>query len=235
MSGRLTVLVLVFALAGAAVGLRLWAAPADRGETVLLVDGTKLRGRLVALDEEGMTIETAEGKREVARGDLICVAFADWVELNAFGVRDNDYINYEHGFRFRLPPRPWHVEYRNPQLGVEGALLEAYDSNRALYLVVASERLALNLEQAKAALVSVQQQNVPGFRLVEETRVQASGQPAYKLVFTANVGGMDFQYQMVIVVNQGIIFRILAWTMGENYDALEEAMEPLVEGFQLLK
>ena len=114
-------------------------------------------------------------------------------------------------------------------------MLETYESNRALYVVVAAERIKMSLEQAKAALISVQKENVPGFNMIDETRIQVSERPAYRLVFTGDIEGMKIQYQMVVVVNEGIIFRILAWTMEENYEALEEAAQPLIEGFELLK
>ncbi len=231
----LKVVVLVFVLGGLAMGLRLWAAPAGKGETVLLVDGTKLRGRVVALDEEGVTIETAEGKRQVPRGDVIYVAFADWVELNAFGLRGNDYINYDHGFRFGLPPRSWQVEYRVRKLAVVGNILEMYDQSRALFLLVAIERVKVDLDQGKAAWLAGQKQNVPGFQVLSEERVQVSERPAYRIIFTATVQGMHFKYNITLLATEDTFFRIVGWTMAENYEALEEAIEPLLKGFQLLK
>jgi hypothetical protein len=206
-----------------------------RTQTLLLADGSKVVGEVLRLGGDRVTVETADGREVISADEIIYIAFADWVEMRAFGVQGDTYYNYEFGFSYELPPRSWQVEYRNPVLGVEGGLVEAVETSRALYVTVAGESISVDLEQAKALLTSIYQQSGPDFEMVSETPITVSDMPAVKMVFAFGPADMRFRHQVVVFVTEDKVFRILGSTMEDNYAALEEAMKSRVAAFRLLK
>src|SRR6266404_1584095 len=98
-------------------------------EEILLKDGTKIVGHMSALQADKIEVETAYGKMQLKRGDIIAINFpengtvapaaspaaAQDVALNIDeSLRGTQYVNRTGKFTLTLPP-DWKIDAKQPR------------------------------------------------------------------------------------------------------------------------
>jgi len=134
-------------------------------EEILMKDGTKIVGHMAALQPDKIEVETAYGKMQLKRADIISINFPENGSLAAPGspaakdaainveesLRGTQYVNKTGKFTLTVP-QDWKISQRIQRSAPIVTVLSSHDDMR--FLLVSQEEYSGSLESYKGLLNS---------------------------------------------------------------------------------
>src|SRR6266702_2727023 len=180
-NATLTSLFLAFSLAASA-------------EELVLKDGTKIVGKMTAINGDKIELETAYGKMQVSRADVVTITFPENKpggvppaapaknELPKIdeSLKGTQYSNRTEKFSLSLPAE-WKV---NPALRASPDVITALSSNDDLrYLIVVNETYAASLDSYNGLVEIQAKKNLQNYEKISETPTKIDGKGALILSY----------------------------------------------------
>ncbi|HET7105725.1 MAG TPA: PsbP-related protein [Candidatus Acidoferrum sp.] len=216
-------------------------------EELVLKDGTKIVGKMTAINGDKIEVETSYGKMQVNRADIVSISFpennpggapapaAAKTELPTIdeSLKGTDYVNRTGKFSLSLPAG-WKV---NPALRASPDVIAALSSTDDLrYLVVVSEIYPASLDSYKG-LVEIQgKKNLQNYEKVSETPTKIDGKSAlllsYRGVSTA-AENLPIHFLVAIVQTPDGFLRITTWCVEPLFSETQAAFEKILRSYHV--
>ena len=234
---RRTILLLGFLLAA--------LVPASAEEFVLK-DGTKILGRMVAVKSDKIEVETAYGKMQIRRSDILSINFPENagtavsqsssdstkpkpVDENLTGTQ---YVNRTGHFTLTVP-----IEWKiNTELRAGADTLAALSSRDNMrFVIVEHESFAGSLESYKGLVEIAHRRNLNDFEKLSESNVTIDGRPGMLLTFRGTnpqAQNLPVQFVAAIAAFDGEYFHAVAWCVEPLFNESQRTLENILLSYR---
>lgn len=234
---RRTILVFGFLLAA--------LVPASAEEFVLK-DGTKIQGRLVAVKGDKIEVETAYGKMQIRRSDILTINFSENavtavsnssadsakakpVEESLTGTQ---YVNRTGHFTLTVP-----IEWKiNPEVRADTDTLAGLSSRDNMrFVIVEHETFAGSLESYKGLVEIASRRNLADFEKLSEANVTIDGRPGMLITFrgtSAQANHLPVQFVAAIASFDGEYLHAVAWCVEPLFNESQRTLESILLSYR---
>lgn len=211
-------------------------------EEFVLKDGTKIQGRMLAVKGDKIEVQTAYGKMQIRRSDILTINFpenggtavsqssgdpgkAKPVDENLTGT---EYVNRTGHFTLTVP-----IEWKiNPELRVGTDTLAALSSRDNMrYVIVEHETFAGSLESYKGLVEVGSQRNLNNFEKLSESKVTIDGRPGMLLIFrgtSLQAQNLPLEFVVAIAPLDGEFLHAVAWCMEPLFNESQRTLENIL-------
>lgn len=219
---------------------------AAAAEEILLKDGTKVVGRMVAIKGDKIEVETRFGKMMVRRDEVQSITFPEnnqrpapapepkasvpQVEEELDGTH---YVNRTGRFTLTVP-----IEWKiNPDLR-SGDIVAGLTSRNGIHFVaVAQETVSATLDGYKGVVDLQLRTNLLNFAKVSESATTIDGQPAVLLSYkgtTEEAGKLPIHFLTAIIAYDDLFVRITAWCIEPLFGESQRTFEAILNSYRRL-
>jgi TonB family protein len=211
-------------------------------EEFVLKDGTKIQGRMLAVKGDKIEVQTAYGKMQIRRSDILTINFpensgtavsqssgdrekATPVDENLTGT---EYVNRTGHFTLTVP-----IEWKiNPELRVGTDMLAALSSRDNMrFVVVEHETFAGSLESYKGLVEIASRRNVNDFEKLSESNVTIDGRPGMLIIFRGtNPRAQNLPVEFVAAIANfgGEYLHAVAWCVEPLFNESQRTLENIL-------
>jgi TonB family protein len=215
-------------------------------EEFLLKDGTKIQGRMVAVKGDKIEVETAYGKMQIRRSDILSIDFpenggtavsqssADPGKARPVdeSLTGTEYVNRTGHFTLTVPME-WKI---NPELRASADTLAALSSRDNMrFLIVEHEAFAGSLESYKGLVEVGSRRNLSNFEKLSESNVTIDGRPGILLVFRGTndrAQNLPLEFVLAIVPLDGEFMHAVAWCVEPLFNESERTLENILLSYR---
>lgn len=233
-TATLTALFLAFSLAAAA-------------EELVLKDGTRIVGRMTAINGDKIELETAYGKMQVNRADVVTISFPENKpggappaapaknELPKIDelLKGTEYVNRTEKFSLSLPAE-WKV---NPALRASPDVITALSSNDDLrYLIVVNETYSASLDSYKGLVEIQAKKNLQNYEKVSETPAKIDGKGALILSYrgvSPQAENLPIHFLVAIIQTPNGYLRITTWCVEPLFGETQASFEKILRSYHV--
>ena len=227
------------------VPLILLAALPASSEELVLKDGTKIVGKMTAIEADTIEVETAYGKMSVKRSDIVSITFPENREPGGAAPAEEkpqpppmkesldgtQYVNSTANFSLTVPPE-WQI---NTGIRVKVSALAGLSSKDNLrYLVVDREEYNGSLESYEGLVELQSKSNLKEYEKVSETPVTIDGKPGMMLSYRgtlASANNLPIQFLSVVFRSGNSYYRLTAWCVEPLFKENESSFEKILRSF----
>jgi hypothetical protein len=211
-----------------------------RAEEIQLKDGTKITGKVIALNGDTFQIKTAYGEIQVPRSDILSITFPenqpkdDQTEpLVDESIQDGTYTNRTEHFQIMVP-KGWKnaPEFRKGKLGVTAALKSA---DETLFFFFTPERFDGNLSTYKVLVETQYQAKFKDYQRLSDSEVQLAGRTGIKLVWkgkSRDLGEAETKFIVYILPYDGRMVRLSFGTLEPLFDDAVATFETMAASYR---
>ena len=214
-------------------------------EEILLKDGTKIVGRMTALQADKIEVETPYGKMQVKRGDVIAINFPENSAVVApaspavkdaainieESLRATQYVNKTGKFTLTVPA-DWKIDPKLARTGPIIAVLSSHDNMR--FLMVTQEEFNGSLESYKGMLELTYRKSFGGYEEISTSPVKIDGKSALLFSFrgiSAKAENLPVQF-LVATISSGTTYtRVAAWCAEPLFHETQSMFEKMVSSY----
>ena len=214
-------------------------------EEFLLKDGTKIVGHMSALQADKIEVETAYGKMQLKRGDIIAINFPENGTIAAPGspaakdaalsieesLRGTQYVNKTRTFTLTVPP-DWKIDPTQPRSAPVVTFLRSHDGMR--FLTVTQEEYNGSLESYKGLLELTYRKMFGSYEELSESPVKIDGKSALLLSFrgiSSKADNLPVQF-LVAIIPSGITYtRVATWCVEPLFHETQPMFEKIVSSY----
>lgn len=211
-------------------------------EEFVLKDGTKIQGRMLAVKGDKIEVQTAYGKMQIRRSDILTINFpenggtavsqssgepgkAKAVDESLTGT---EYVNRTGHFTLTVP-----IEWKiNPELRAGTDTLAALSSRDNMrYLIVEHEIFAGSLESYKGLVEVGSHRNLENFEKLSESNVTIDGRPGMLLIFRGTnpkAQNLPLEFVVAIASLDGEFLHAVAWCMEPLFNESQRTLENIL-------
>jgi len=215
-------------------------------EEISLKDGTKIVGHMTAVSPEKIEVETAYGKMQLKRSDIITINFPEnspnsgaesapaktdspkVVDESLQGAR---YLNKTGKFSLTLP-QEWVI---NPDIRRAPETLTVLSSrDKMRFLLVMQEEYPGSLDSYKELSMLNARGNLSSFEETEESKVTIDGKSAL-LVFYRGApkkGGFPLAFVSAIMVSGNTYTKMTAWCVEPLFHDMQPTFEKILTSYR---
>jgi len=233
-SAILTALFLAFSLAVSA-------------EELVLKDGTKIVGKMTAITGDKIELETAYGKMQVNRADVVTITFPEnkpgaappaapaKTELPKIdeSLKGTEYVNRTEKFSLSLPAE-WKV---NPALRASPDVIAALSSSDDLrYLLVVNETYAASLDSYNGLVEIQAKKNLQNYEKVSETPTKIDGKSALILSYrgvSPQAENLPIHFLVAIIQRPSGFLRITTWCVEPLFKETQPSFEKILRSYHV--
>jgi hypothetical protein len=213
-------------------------------EEILLKDGTKIVGHMSALQVDKIEVETAYGKMQIKRGDIITINFPENGASAAPGspakdaapsieesLRGTQYVNKTGKFTLTVPP-DWKIDPKFPHSSPIVTFLSSHDNMR--FLTVTQEEYNGSLESYKGLLELTYRKMFGGYEELSESPVKIDGKSALVLSFrgiSLKADNLPVQFLVAIVPSGTTYTRVATWCVEPLFHETQPMFEKIVSSY----
>ena len=229
------------------VALLLAFSLATAGEELVLKDGTKIVGKMTAINGDKIEVETAYGKMQVNRADVVTISFP---ENNPGGappaasaknelpridesLKGTEYVNRTEKFSLSLPAE-WKV---NPALRISPDVVAALSSNDDMrYLLVVSEPYTASLDSYKGLVEIQAKKNLQNYEKLSETPTKIDGKTALILSYrgvSPQAENLPIQFLVAIIQTPNGFLRITTWCVEPLFGETHASFEKILRSYHV--
>jgi len=215
-------------------------------EEILLKDGTKIVGHMSALQADKIEVETAYGKMQLKRGDIIAINFpengtvaapaapaAKDVALNIDeSLRGTQYVNRTGKFTLTVPP-DWKIDAKQPRTTPIVTILSSHDDMR--FLTVTQEEYSGSLESYKGMLEIKYRKIFGGYEELSESATKIDGKPALLLSFrgiSTKADNLPVQFLVAIIPSGNTYTRVVTWCAEPLFHETQPVFEKILTSYR---
>jgi len=216
-------------------------------EELILKDGTKIVGKMTAINGDKIEVETAYGKMQVNRADVVTISFP---ENNPSGapapapaknelpkidesLKGTEYLNRTGKFALSLPAG-WKV---NPALRASQDVIAGLSSTDDLrYLIVVSEPYAASLDSYKGLVEIQAKKNLQSYEKLSETSTRIDGKTALLLSYrgvSPAAENLPIHFLVAIVQTPDGFLRITTWCVEPLFSETQASFEKILRSYHV--
>lgn len=216
-------------------------------EELVLKDGTKIVGKMTAINGDKIEVETAYGKMQVNRADVVTIRFP---ENNPGGappaapaknelpkideyLKGAEYVNRTENFSLSLPAE-WKL---NPAVRVSPDVIAALSSNDDLrYLIVVSEIYPASLDSYKGLVEIQARKNLQNYEKISEVPAKIDGKAALILSYrgvSPQAENLPIQFLVAIIQTPNGFLRITTWCVEPLFKETQPSFEKILRSYHV--
>ena len=213
-------------------------------EEMLLKDGTKIVGHLSGLQGDKIEVETAYGKMQIKRGDIIAINFpengASTAPVSSVkdaapsieeSLRGTQYVNKTGKFTLAVPP-DWKIDPKFPRSAPIVTVLSSHDNMR--FLTVTQEEYNGSLESYKGLLELTYRKMFGSYEELSESPAKIDGKSALLLSFrgiSTKADNLPVQFLVAIVPSGTTYTRVATWCVEPLFHETQPMFEKIVSSY----
>jgi len=214
-------------------------------EELLLKDGTKIIGKLTGVNGDKIEVETAYGKMQINRSDIVSITFSQTgappaassapakSELPAIeeSLNGTQYLNKTGNFSLTLP-----VEWKiNPSLRLSSEVLAGLSSSDDLrYVLVTNEPYTASIESYRGLVEIQAKRNLQNFEKLNETSATIDGKPSLLLSYrgiSEAAQNLPIQFLVAIIPSPHGFTRITTWCIEPLFNETQATFEKIIHSY----
>jgi hypothetical protein len=215
-------------------------------EEISLKDGTKIVGHMTALSPDKVEVETAYGKMQLKRSDIVTINFpenspnsgpesapakTDSLKVVDESIQGARYLNKTGKFSLTLP-QEWVI---NPDIRRAPETLTVLSSrDKMRFLLVMQEEYPGSLDSYKDVTMLAARGNFSTFEETEESKVTIDGKSAL-LVFYRGVpkkGGLPLAFVSAIMPSGNTYTKVTAWCVEPLFRDVQPTFEKILTSYR---
>ncbi len=215
-------------------------------EEISLKDGTKIVGHMTALSPDKVEVETAYGKMQLKRNDIVTINFpenspnsgpesapakTDSPKVVDESIQGARYLNKTGKFSLTLP-QEWVI---NPDIRRAPETLTVLSSrDKMRFLLVMQEEYPGSLDSYKDVTMLTARGNFSTFEETAESKVTIDGKSAL-LVFYRGVpkkGGLPLAFVSAIMPSGNIYTKMTAWCVEPLFRDVQPTFEKILTSYR---
>jgi hypothetical protein len=215
-------------------------------EEISLKDGTKIVGHMTALSPDKVEVETAYGKMQLKRNDIVTINFpenspnsgpesapakTDSPKVVDESIQGARYLNKTGKFSLTLP-QEWVI---NPDIRRAPETLTVLSSrDKMRFLLVMQEEYPGSLDSYKDVTMLAARGNFSTFEETEESKVTIDGKSAL-LVFYRGVpkkGGLPLAFVSAIMPSGNTYTKMTAWCVEPLFRDVQPTFEKILTSYR---
>jgi len=222
------------------------AALPAAAEEFALRDGTKIVGHMTAIQGDKIEVETAYGKMQLKRADILTINFTengviavpaspdakDAPQNIDESLRGTNYINKTDKFTLTVP-QDWKI---NPKLPRTAPIVTALSSQDELrFLIVTQEEYGGSLESYKGLLELRYRRVFGGYEELSESPVKIDGKSALLLSFrgiSTKADNLPVQFLVAIIPSGTTYTRVATWCVEPLFHETQPTFENIVNSYR---
>jgi hypothetical protein len=215
-------------------------------EEILLKDGTKIIGHMSALQADKIEVETAYGKMQLKRADIITINFPENGAIAAPGtpaakdvalnieesLRGTQYVNKTGKFTLTVPP-DWKIDPKLPRSAPIVTVLSSHDDMR--FLTVTQEEYSGSLESYKGMLELKYRKIFGGYEELSTSSVKIDGKPALLVSFrgiSTKADNLPVQFLVAIIPSGTTYTRVVTWCAEPLFHETQPMFEKILSSYR---
>jgi hypothetical protein len=219
-------------------------------EEIQLKDGTKIVGHMTALQGDRIEVETAYGKMQLKRADILSINFpengAPAASTSASApaaqpakpavqvvesINGTQYVNKTNQFTLALPVG-WKIDQKLTRVAPIVTVLTSPDGMR--FLTVTQEEFAGSMESYKGMLELTYRRTFGSYEEITQSNVKIDGKPALVFSFrgiSAKSDNLPLQFLVAVVPTGTTYTRIATWCAEPLFHETQPAFENIVTSY----
>jgi hypothetical protein len=214
-------------------------------EEIVLKDGTKIVGKLNAVNGDKIEVETAYGKMQINRSDIVSITFpqngpanipaateekkpATPVDESLTGTK---YVNRTGDFTLTFP-NGWKI---NTDLRTSTQAVAALSSTDDLrYLMVVKEAYTASPESFEGLIEIQAKKNLQDYAKLSDQPTTIDGKPSRLLSYrgiSPQAENLPIQFLVAVIPSPGGYLRITTWCVEPLYKETQETFEKIIRSF----
>jgi hypothetical protein len=214
-------------------------------EEILMKDGTKIVGHMAALQADKIEVETAYGKMQLKRADIISINFPENASAAApasaatkdapvnveESLRGTQYVNKTGKFTLALPP-DWKIAQQIQRTAPIVTALSSRDEMR--FVMVSQEEYSGSLESYKGLLELKYRRTFGSYEELSQSPVKIDGKPGLLFSFraiSAKSDNLPLQFLVAIIPSGNTYTRIATWCVEPLFHETQPSFEKIVNSY----
>lgn len=214
-------------------------------EEILLKDGTRIVGHMSAVQADKIEVETAYGKMQIKRGDILSINFPengakaavaspvgkDTVQTFEEFLNGTQYVNKTNKFSLTVPA-DWKIDPKTPRTPPIVTFLKSHDNMR--FLTVTQEEYSGSLESYKGLLELTYRKMFGGYEELSESPVKIDGKSALLFSFrgtSAKAENLPVQFLVAIIPSGSTYTRVATWCVEPLFHETQPMFEKIVSSY----
>jgi hypothetical protein len=214
-------------------------------EEILLKDGTKIVGHMSAVTPDKVEIETAYGKLQLKRSDIVTISFPENAPSKApeataakaevpkmdeslQGVR---YLNKTAKFSL-IVPQEWAINSEIRRAPETLTVLSSRDKTR--FLMVMQEEYPGSLESYKELVALNARRNLSNYEELAQSNVTIDGKAGVFLFYrgTSQKGGIPMAFLSAIVPSGNTYTKLTVWCIEPLFHDMQPTFEKMLMSYR---
>jgi hypothetical protein len=205
-----------------ALSLALLCVPA-RAEEIQLKDGTKITGKLIAVNGDTFQVKTAYGEIQVPRSEVLSITFPEnqpkKEEASAQAetpvdesLQGTTYTNRTAHFQVTVPPT-WKLA---PELRDQDIIAALKSPDETLFVFFTAEKFEGNLSTYKVLCETQYQTQLKDYEKLSESEIHLDGKTGIRLVIqgkSASANNTQLKFLVYILPYEGRMVRLTFFTL----------------------
>jgi hypothetical protein len=214
-------------------------------EEILMKDGTKIVGHMAALQSDKIEVETAYGKMQLKRADIISINFPENGSVAApaspaakdaalnieESLRGTQYVNKTGKFTLTVPP-DWKIAQQIQRSAPIVTALSSRDDLR--FVMVSQEEYSGSLESYKGLLELKYRRTFGSYEELTQSPVKIDGKPGLLFSFraiSAKSDNLPLQFLVAIIPSGSTYTRVATWCVEPLFHETEPMFEKIVNSY----
>jgi len=215
-------------------------------EEVVLKDGSKIVGRMVAVKGDKIEMETPYGKMQIRRSDILAINFPEnegtAVSRSSSGptkakpvdeaLTGTQYVNRTGRFTLTVP-----IEWKiNSEVRANTDSLAALSSRDDMrFVIVEHEPFSGSLESYKGLFEVQTRRNLSSYEKLSESNVSIDGRPGVLLTFRGinpQAQNLPIQFVAAIAAFDGEYLHAVAWCVEPIFNESQRTLESILLSYR---
>jgi len=213
-------------------------------EEISLKDGTKIVGHMTSLQGDVIEVETAYGKMQLKRTDIITIAFPENTTVappatpaakEVINIEESlsgtQYLNKTGHFTLIVPP-DWKINLKLPRVAPVIATLSSHDEMG--FLLVTQEEFSGSLESYKGLLELQYGRTFGDYKELSESPVKIDGKSGLLFSFrgtSAKANNLPMQFLVAVIPSGATYTRVATWCVEPLFHEMQPVFEAIVNSY----
>jgi len=214
-------------------------------EEISLKDGTKIVGHMTSLQGDMIEVETAYGKMQLKRTEIISIAFSENANATSAAtppakeapinveesLSGTQYVNKTGHFTLIVPP-DWKINLKLPRVAPVIATLSSHDDMG--FLLVTQEEFSGSLESYKGLLELQYGRTFGDYKELSEFPIKIDGKSGLLFSFrgtSAKANNLPMRFLVAIIPSGTTYTRVATWCVEPLFHEMQPMFETIVNSY----
>jgi hypothetical protein len=215
-------------------------------EEIALKDGTKIVGHMTSIQGDKIEVETAYGKMQLKRADIITINFPENNTVATSGspaakdvpqnieesLNGTQYVNKTSKFMLMLPAG-WKINAKFPRTAPIVTALSSQDDMR--FLSVTQEQYSGSLDSYKGLLELTYRRTFGGYEELSESPATIDGKSGMLFIFrgtSSKADNLPLEFLVAIIPSGTTYTRVATWCVEPLFHETQPMFEKIVNSYR---